>query len=662
MISQIGSLALNIASGLILSTFFFLFYYRFTKNKIFIDLSERAIIATCLSIILSTICLLNELLISNFNLQYVAQYTSYETPMFFKVTSLWAGQAGSLLFWSFIMSIYSLIYILSTLRKIKELRYHSYLIFAFIFGFFLTLSNFIANPFELVSSDIIVQNGNGLNPLLQNVTMAIHPPILYLGFVGTSIIFVMTLSALIANEINHKWISSIRLWALIIWTFLSAGIILGGYWAYNELGWGGYWAWDPVENSSLMPWLMLTAFIHSSIIQEKRGMLKTWNVLLASSTYLFVILGTFITRSGIISSVHSFTAESLGPLFFTFLLSLILLTGFWFFKRYHLLRSRDKIESFTSREGGFLYNNLILLIMCFIILWGTLFPIISEAWDGNKIYIGASYFNQLNVPIGIVLLFLMGIGPLLSWKNTSSSTLISNLSIPMILSFISGLFYMIFTDEFKIYPFITSMGIVFTLTSIMGELKKSFKSSYSNNNSLPKALLQLLSKNRHKNGGYIVHIGITLLFVGFVGRAFEVEKEFVLSPGETIYFANHVFRLNNVTSEERDNHYAFISDMDVLDANNSNAYITTLYPEKRIYFHRNPDPEKRQPHSELDIYRTMSKDIYSIFSSYDAQKKEAYFKIMINPLVNWVWIGGIVIVFGALFAFWPSSRRNYGTI
>ncbi len=468
MISQIGSLALSIASGLILSTFFFLFYYRFTKNKIFIDLSERAIIATCLSIILSTICLLNELLISNFNLQYVAQYTSYETPMFFKVTSLWAGQAGSLLFWSFIMSIYSLIYILSTLRRIKELRYHSYLIFAFIFGFFLTLSNFIANPFELVSSDIIVQNGNGLNPLLQNVTMAIHPPILYLGFVGTSIIFVMTLSALIANEINHKWISSIRLWALIIWTFLSAGIILGGYWAYNELGWGGYWAWDPVENSSLMPWLMLTAFIHSSIIQEKRGMLKTWNVLLASSTYLFVILGTFITRSGIISSVHSFTAESLGPLFFTFLLSLILLTGFWFFKRYHLLRSRDKIESFTSREGGFLYNNLILLIMCFIILWGTLFPIISEAWDGNKIHIGASYFNQLNVPIGIVLLFLMGIGPLLSWKNTSSSTLISNLSIPMIFSFISGLFYMIFTDEFKIYPFITSMGIVFTLTSIMG--------------------------------------------------------------------------------------------------------------------------------------------------------------------------------------------------
>ena len=348
MISQIGSLALNIASCLILSTFFFLFYYRFTKNKIFIDLSERAIIATCLSIILSTICLLNELLISNFNLQYVAQYTSYETPMFFKVTSLWAGQAGSLLFWSFIMSIYSLIYILSTLKRIKELKYPSYLILAFIFGFFLVLSNFIANPFEPVSLDIIVQNGNGLNPLLQNVTMAIHPPILYLGFVGTSIIFVMTLSALIANQINHKWISSIRLWALIIWTFLSAGIILGGYWAYNELGWGGYWAWDPVENSSLMPWLMLTAFIHSSIIQEKRGMLKTWNVLLASSTYLFVILGTFITRSGIISSVHSFTAESLGPLFFTFLLLLILLTGFWFFKRYHSLQSRDKIESFTS--------------------------------------------------------------------------------------------------------------------------------------------------------------------------------------------------------------------------------------------------------------------------------------------------------------------------
>ena len=660
MISQIGSLALSISGGLILSTFFFLFYYSIKKNKIFLDISERGLIAVCFCVILATLCLLNELLISNFNLQYVSQYTSYETPLFFKVTALWAGQAGSLLFWTFIMSIYSLIYINVSLRKMYELKFWSYIMLSFIFGFFLLLSNFVANPFEPVSSDIIVQNGNGLNPLLQNVTMAIHPPTLYLGFIGTTILFVMALSALISRSLTFEWIQSIRRWSLIVWTFLSAGIILGGYWAYNELGWGGYWAWDPVENSSLMPWLILTAFIHSSMIQEKRGMLKSWNILLAASTFLLVILGTFITRSGIVSSVHSFTAENLGPLFLGFLTSLILFTVYWFFKRFDLLKSDKKIDSFSSREGGFLYNNLILLLMCFIVLWGTLFPILSEAWNGEKIYVGATYFNQLNVPIGLVLLFLMGIGPLLSWKNTSNSKLLSNFKIPMIVSFVSGIIYSLFFGPFQLYPLVTCMGIAFTATSISNEFRKSYKKSKNKDKSIGSAFASMMLNNRHKNGGYIVHIGITLLFVGFIGRAFEVEKEFNLSPGEEIYFANYIFKLNSIKSEARDNHYAFISDMDVIDQGNN--LITSLYPEKRIYFYWNPDPEKRQPHSELDIYSTMRKDIYSIFSAYDAEKNQGYFKIMINPLVNWVWIGGIVMVIGSLFAFWPSKRRDYGVI
>ena len=660
MISQIGSLALSISGGLILSTFFFLFYYFFKKNKIFLEVIERSLTAVCFCVILATLCLLNELLISNFNLQYVAQYTSYETPLFFKFTALWAGQAGSLLFWTFIMSIYSLIYIHVTLSSLESLKYSSYGILAFIFGFFLLLSNFIANPFEPVSSDIIVQNGNGLNPLLQNVTMAIHPPMLYLGFIGTTILFVMALSVIISKSLTFEWIQSIRRWSLITWTFLSAGIILGGYWAYNELGWGGYWAWDPVENSSLMPWLILTAFIHSSMIQEKRGMLKSWNILLAASTFLLVILGTFITRSGIISSVHSFTAENLGPLFLSFLSILILFTGYWFFTRIDLLKSDDKIDSFTSREGGFLYNNLILLLMCFIVLWGTLFPILSEAWNGEKIYVGAAYFNQLNVPIGLALLFLMGIGPLLSWKSTPKSTLLLNFKIPMLISFLSGILYAIFFGLFDLYPLVTCMGISFTATSIINEFRKSYNKSKNRNQSILSAMLSMLLSNRHKNGGYIVHIGITLLFVGFIGRAFEVEKEFNLSPGEEIYFANYIFKLNSIKSEARDNHYAFISDMDVIDERNN--LLTSLYPEKRIYFYWNPDPEKRQPHSELDIYSTMKKDIYSIFSAYDAEKNQGYFKIMINPLVNWVWIGGIVMVIGSLFAFWPSKRRDYGAV
>ena len=345
----------------------------------------------------------------------------------------------------------------------KKLKFHSFIILSFIFSFFILLSNFIANPFEPVSSDIIVQNGNGLNPLLQNFFMAIHPPILYVGFTGSAIIFVMALAASISKDISFEWVQSIRRWSLFVWTFLSAGIILGGYWAYNELGWGGYWAWDPVENSSLMPWLTLTAFIHSSMIQEKRGMLKKWNFLLATSTYILVILGTFITRSGVISSVHSFTAENLGPMFFTFLSILILYTLFWFVKRKSYLDTPDKIDSFSSREGGFLYNNLILILMCFTIMWGTLFPILSEAWDGNKIYVGASYFNQLNIPIGLVLLFLMGIGPLLSWNNTSKSVLFSRFKMPMILSFLSGFVYLIFSSIFQLYVFRSYNGSIFYL-------------------------------------------------------------------------------------------------------------------------------------------------------------------------------------------------------
>ena len=656
MISQIGSIAISLAGGLIFSSFIFLGLFKKFNNQTYLQVAERAILATSYCIFLAFFCLLNELLISNFNLQYVAQYTSYETPVFYKITALWAGQAGSLLFWSFITAFFAVTYIFTTLEKLKTLKFHSYLILSFIFSFFILLSNFIANPFEPVSSDIIVQNGNGLNPLLQNFFMAIHPPILYVGFTGSAIIFIMALAASISKDISFEWVQSIRRWSLFVWTFLSAGIILGGYWAYNELGWGGYWAWDPVENSSLMPWLTLTAFIHSSMIQEKRGMLKKWNFLLATSTYILVILGTFITRSGVISSVHSFTAENLGPMFFAFLAILILYTVFWFFKRKSYLDTPDKIDSFTSREGGFLYNNLILILMCFTIMWGTLFPILSEAWDGNKIYVGASYFNQLNIPIGLVLLFLMGIGPLLSWNYTSKSILLNRFKLPLSISFLSGIGYMIFSSSFQIYVFVAIMGVSFTLSSILGEFYKSYKKQKKASNFIH-SLGKMFLSNRHKNGGYIVHIGIVLLFIGFIGRAFEVEKEFSLSPGEQIYFSNYVFKLNSIKSEARDNHYAFLSEIDVVDSS-TNQLLVNLKPEKRIYFYWNSDPEKRQPHSELDIYSTIQKDIYSIFSGYDAQKNIGYFKIMINPLVNWVWIGGVLMVIGSLFAFWPSRRDN----
>lgn len=656
MISQIGSLTLSLAGILSLFNFFLFVIYKRSNDQRYLLVIERSLLSQCICIIFANLCLLNELLVSNFNLQYVAQYSSYETPLFFKMTALWAGQAGSLLFWSSITSFYSIFFILYTLKKIPSIKNISFLILNVILAFFLMLNNFIANPFEPVSSDIIVSNGNGLNPLLQNVTMAIHPPMLYLGFIGTTIIFVMAIAGLISNELSNKWIYSMRKWSLFTWTFLTAGIILGGYWAYNELGWGGYWAWDPVENSSLMPWLLLTAFIHTIIIQERKGILKSWNFFLASGSFILVILGTFITRSGIISSVHSFTAESLGPIFFAFLILLILISLGTYYVNKSQLIVNDKIESIKSREGGFLINNFLLVIMCFTIIWGTLFPILSEAWNDEKIHIGQSYFNALNVPLGILLLILMGMGPLLSWGNTSRESIIKKFRIPTFFSFVFGAAYLlIYLSKFDFYVFLTLIGIIFTSTAIVSEFYRIF---LKHRKSAPffDSLLSTFSRNRHRSGGYIVHIGLTLMFVGFIGKAFEVEKEFSLKPGEEIYFSNYIFKLNDISSEARGNHFAFISDFDIVSS--SNIFIGKLFPEKRVYFYWNSDPEQRQPHSELDINSTLSKDIYSIFSSYDAERNVGFFKIMINPLVSWVWIGSIIMILGAILAFWPSGIRN----
>jgi len=655
MTPVIGGLALNLALGLaIIAIIFNVLYLRSGDGRLFLS-GQRAALAVSLLSFFATIILTQLLMTSNFDVDYVAHYTSQETPLIYKFTALWAGQSGSLLFWLFILSLYAIIAILQNQRSQLKLMPWVMIVLVTVQLFFLILVNFITNPFAPTETDFVIANGLGLNPLLQNVTMAIHPPMLYLGYVGFTVPFAFSIAAMAQRDMNALWMRTVRQWLLFVWLMLSIGVMLGGWWAYQELGWGGYWAWDPVENASFMPWLAGTALLHSIMIQEKKDMLKVWNMILIIITFTLCIFGTFLTRSGVMSSVHSFTASSLGPIFLGFVFFILVVSFGLMSRRMQLLRSKKRIESFSSRESGFLFNNVVFIVMCFAVLWGTLFPVISEAIRGTKITVGAPFFNQINIPIGLVLLCLTGIGPLLVWRKTSKQSFIRNFTTPVIVGLVMAL--VLYITNIRGYVLISFSLSVFVLTTISLEFARGIRSRITVHKENPlTAFWRLLRKNRSRYGGYIVHVGIVFMFIGFTGHAFDSEKEFGLKKDETNHLSGYTFVLQNIREEERPNHYAWIADLHVSDA--SGKEIVLLHPEKRIYFHRNPDPERRQPHSELDIYSTMKQDIYSIFNSVDLENGVAYLKIMINPLVNWVWFGGFIFVLGTLVALWPPKKEK----
>jgi len=649
-----GGSALSLSFGFSLLTVLTLLIYTRNQDQRLFLVGQRLALCVSFFIFLATFILSYQLIISNFDIDYVARYTSIETPTIYKISALWAGQSGSLLFWLFILSIFSTITIIQNQNKHHQLMPWVIISLTITQMFFLILTNYVTNPFKPTEADFVVVNGNGLNPLLQNITMAIHPPTLYLGYVGFSVPFAFAISALVNRDTSPLWIQSIRRWVLVAWLFLSMGIILGGWWAYQELGWGGYWAWDPVENASFMPWLTATAFLHSIIIQEKKDMLRLWNMVLIILTFTLCIFGTFLTRSGVMSSVHSFTESSLGPIFLLFVFFILFTSFGLMYKRLDDLKSPRKIESFTSRESGFLFNNMVFVVLCFAVFWGTLFPVISEVVRGTKITVGAPFFNQIITPIGLILLALTGVGPLLAWRRTGSKNLIRNFTLPIVAGFIASIIFMIIGYEG--YSVISFSLCVFVTFSIAAEFSRGISARRKKfKESIFVALKTIISKNRSRYGGYIVHLGIVLMFIGFTGHAFDREKEFSLQLGQSDHVAGYEFELINLSESERPNHYAWISELKVSD--NEGTFVANLFPEKRVYFHKNPDINRRQPHSELDIYSTLNKDIYSIFSAIDNEKGIAFLKIMINPLVKWVWIGGYVLVFGTIIALWPRKEN-----
>ncbi|GBD93747.1 cytochrome c-type biogenesis protein CcmF [bacterium BMS3Abin05] len=646
---ELGSIGLKLS--LVFSIYIIIASFTGIKNRMgqFLVSSHRAIYSSFLLISLAMIILTQALITKNYELKYVAEHVSNHLPVFYAITALWAGQSGSLLLWVWLLSLFGVIVVLQNRHKSQNQYTLPYvnLVLGSIQLFFLIILVFTSDPFEKATFHIL--EGQGLNPLLQNPGMIFHPPTLYLGYVGFAIPFAFAIAALITRRLDNEWIKTTRRWTLFSWLFLSIGILLGAKWAYVELGWGGYWAWDPVENASLLPWLTGTAFLHSVMIQERKDMLKIWNMVLIVLTFLLTIFGTFVTRSGIISSVHSFGNSNLGPLFLLFMFWAIVSATYLIISRREDLRSRNQLDSVLSRESSFLFNNLIFVAATFAILWGTLFPIISEAVRGIKITVGPPFFNTVNVPIAIALILLTGICPLISWRKATMNNFLRNFLIPSAV-FFTALILLFAVGIRKVAPLLTFSLSAFVLTSIFFEFYRGTLSRirYHDENIFT-GFKNLIFKHRKRYGGYVVHTGMILIFIGIAGSSsFKTEKEKTMKKGDTIKIANYELTFTGLDQYNTPNAQVSTASFRI---KNGNKYEGLATPSKHYH------PLQKQTMTEVYISSNLREDLYLILGSINTNGS-VFIKAEIIPLVAWIWIGGYILIVGTLFAMWPSKKKK----
>ncbi len=607
--------------------------------------AENGIKATFFCLTVASVAMLYALVTRDFQVQYIAQYTNRSLPLIYTLTAFYAGQEGSLLFWAWLLSLFATIVVWQNREKNREILPYVSLVLICITFFFLFLMVFVTDPFK--KSPTAPPDGQGLNPLLQNPGMIFHPITLFLGYVGFAVPYAFAMAALITGQLGDIWIRTTRRWTLFSWFFLTIGNLFGAQWAYVELGWGGYWAWDPVENASFMPWLVGTAYLHSVMIQEKRGMLKVWNIVLITLTFLLTIFGTFITRSGIISSVHTFGQSSLGWIFLAFLAVAIVVSFNLLINRLPQLKSRNELDSFLSRESSFLYNNLILVGITFATLWGTLFPIISEAVRGVKITVGPPFFNKVNTPFGLALLALTGICPLIAWRKTTFENLIRNFLLPFLLSVGGGVVFFL-SGIRQLYPLLAFTLSLFVMTTIFLEFFRGARARKEmTGGTIVRALWTVVNRNKRRYGGYIVHVGIVLIFVGITGNAFKVEKQATVKKGESFTIKNYTLRYDALARYPTANKEVVAASLSLF---NSTEKKGVLYPEKN--FHRGQD----QAATEVAIRSTLKEDLYVVLAGYENDM--ATFKVLVTPLVIWIWIGGTVMALGTVFAMLPDHKRK----
>jgi len=606
---------------------------------------EHAAFAAWALVLVAIAILLRALLLHDFSLEYVAAYSSSTLPTHYVVAALWGGQKGSLLFWTLMLTTFTGIVEIQNRERNRELMPWVTATLMTVTTFFLALVTFIADPFERLPVPAL--EGSDLNPLLQNYWMMIHPPSLYTGYVSASVPFAFAIGALATGRLGDQWIRTTRRWALFSWFALTLGNLFGAMWAYEVLGWGGYWAWDPVENAAFMPWLVSTAYLHSVMIQEKKDMLRVWNMVLVLLTFALTIFGTFLTRSGVISSVHSFTQSGLGPFFIGFLLAVLLVCGGLIVWRLPELRTSGTIESFLSREAAFLFNNLILVGIAFAVFWGTVFPVISEWVRGVKITVGPPFFNRVNAPLGIALLFLMGVGPVIAWRRASAKNLRRAFVAPVVSGLVGGAILLLAGMPLGGAWLTFALG-VFVLGTIWQEFWRGMRARQAMlRESAPRALARVVGKNRRRYGGYVVHVGIVAIFAGIAGSsAFQIEAQQTLEPGQEMTAGRYRLRYDQVESSE-DGHVSRLAA--VLSVFVGDEQIATMKPEKRFY------KKPQQPTTEIAQRTTLREDLYLVLGSFDPDTKIVTILAYVNPLVVWIWIGGFIMAIGTAIAVWPSA-------
>jgi cytochrome c-type biogenesis protein CcmF len=623
--------------------------------------AEHAALAACVSVVLSTATMLYLLITSDFSVSHVANSTNRALPLFYKFAALWGAHDGSMLLWVLVTAIFSGAVIYQNRYRYRDMMPYVVAVLMLNLAFFVALNLFLSNPFNQlvqVNADGAMQqyipaDGRGLNPLLQYWAMVIHPPILYFGFIGFVVPFAFASAALITRQLGDSWIRTTRRYSLLTWLFLGAGLLLGAKWAYVVLGWGGYWGWDPVENSSLMPWLIATAYLHSVIIQERKGMLKVWNMILVLLCYLLGIFGTFITRSGVVSSVHTFADSPLGIYFLIYLILVAAATLYLIIDRLPYLKSERPLDSVLSRESAFLFNNLMLVVACFAVLWGTMFPVLSEAVGHGKITVGPPFFNKVNIPIGLFLLFLTGVGPLFAWRKTSVESLKKAFFLPGILS-VAACAALLIGGMRDFYAVICLTLCVFVTVTIVEEfLKAASIRMKSNRENFVVAMIGLTLKNKRRYGGYIVHFGVVLIFVGLTGNAFNREVSQTMAVGDELRIGDYTLKLTDYKENETPN---YIYGSTILEAYKNGKLLKTMKPEKRFY-----KTGEQQATTEVSLYSTPKEDLYTVYNGPAADGRKYEIKAHVNPLVWWVWFGSAVLVFGSIVTLLPDRKGAFIT-
>lgn len=669
-ISTLGTISLLVLFVVCLSTIGLAIVGAHRRQERLVEASIQGVYAVAATAGFASALVVYAFVAGDYSIQYVQHTSDASMPLFYKITAFWGGLDGSLLFWVLLLSVFSAIAVRANRSRHRDLIPWVIVVLMVVDLFFVALVIFLKDPFAPYLLDVPTE-GRGLNPLLQNAYMVIHPPSLYLGYVSLAVPFAFGMAAMITGQVDATWQASVRRWTLFSWLFLSLGLVLGGLWAYEELGWGGYWAWDPVENAGLLPWFTATAFLHSIMIQERRGMLRVWNLVLVIISFWLSIVGTFLTRSGVVQSVHAFGEDpKLAWTFGVFIVVILVVSFGLMLWRLPRLKARAELESLLSREFAFIVNNWMFLVMALFVLGATLWPSVSE-YVYKRVTIGPPFFERVMVPLGLALLGLMGVGPLLAWRKTSTQSLQKQFLWPVVVGMVATVVFAVLLtsrivtaagqDELNLWapPPGLKWGLLcaglcaFTFATIVQEFVRGVVALRKGKEmSVMDALIRLVTRARRRYGGYIVHLGVVLMFIGWLGNAYKIERKVNLQPGDAVALGDYVISHGGLRATEDWQKEMITADIEVRLSSTvgpgrtlveQGRVVKTLRPARWWYFQM-PD----QPTTEVARYMTPGADVYVSIQTVDMTTGWTQMRLFLNPLVNWIWIGTFVLLLGGL--------------